>query len=65
MVVLRLLWGTGKLAVKYVIIPLAVTAIAAAVLGELAERVKVLNDEAADHAMSSGGPEQSHLAMAA
>ncbi|MES2155816.1 MAG: hypothetical protein V4510_11830 [bacterium] len=36
----RLAWGAGKLAMKYVVIPIAVTAATAFVLGGLVERVR-------------------------
>ncbi|MEA3190184.1 MAG: hypothetical protein QOD77_766 [Thermoplasmata archaeon] len=35
----RLVWFSAKLAVKYVLVPIAVTAVSAAVLSELAHRV--------------------------
>ena len=36
----RVLWGLGRLAMKYVVIPVAVTAATAFVLGGLVERVR-------------------------
>lgn len=40
----RILWSTAKLAIKYVVVPIAVTAVAAAVLSELSERVQDKSD---------------------
>jgi hypothetical protein len=36
----KLLWGTTKLTVKYVIVPIAISAAVAAAAGALAERVR-------------------------
>ena len=36
----RLIWGTGKVAVKYVVVPIAITAAAAYVLKEIAGRLE-------------------------
>ncbi len=35
----KLLWGTGKLAVKYVVVPVAITAAAAYALKEVVRRL--------------------------
>ena len=35
----RLVWGLGKLTVKYVLVPIAITAATAVVLESLAQRV--------------------------
>ena len=54
----RLLWASGKLAMKYVVVPVAVTAATAFVLGGLVERVR---RQKAPNGMARMNEFQSHL----
>jgi len=55
----RLAWNASRMAMKYVVIPVAVTAATAFVLGGLVERVR--RQKQADGMVHAMGDFQSHL----
>ena len=53
---IRLAWGLGKLTVKYVVVPIAITAVTAILLEKLADRVAPRDEDGVDGAMAKDRP---------
>ncbi|HUR26407.1 MAG TPA: hypothetical protein VM327_10385 [Candidatus Thermoplasmatota archaeon] len=61
--IIRLVWGLGKFAVKHVLVPIAITAVTAIVLEKLADRVAP-KDEHPNGATTSASGRPSRASMA-